>query len=222
MAVSGEQGQRRRVAGALALGLALLALALGLTLSGAPAVVLGANSTLANGALAVTSAGAQACQSGETLPAGSSAIRLTLLAEIGPRVSVSAISSTGGVLTSGSIGSGWTGGSVSIPVKRVARMSSPVRICFKLDPSKEQVGIVGSPTKQDVAARSGEGEALPGRIKIEYLRTGSRSWWSVAPEVARRMGLGHAPSGTWVALALVLAMGAVLLTASWLVFEELR
>jgi hypothetical protein len=73
-----------------------------------------------------------------------------------------------------------------------------------------------------MAARGGEGEPLPGRIKIEYLRADHSSWWSAAQAVARRMGLGRAPTGTWIALLLTGLMGVVVVTASWLTLKELR
>jgi hypothetical protein len=43
----------------------------------------------------------------------------------------------------------------------------------------------------------------------------------MAETVARHVGLGRAPSGTWVVLLLLIAMGAVLATASWLLLREL-
>jgi hypothetical protein len=205
---------------ALIAGLALVAIAIGVTLSGRPVVVARTNSTLANGSLAETTSAASACQAGETLPADISAIRLTLRSEIGPRVSLRALSGTR-VLTSGAVGNGWTGGSVTVPVRPLPRTSPHVRVCFAVDASRESVGIVGSPTNSAVAARS-HGKALPGRIKIEYLREGPSSWWSMAPQVARRLGLGHAPSGTWLVLPLIALMGAVVAGGSWLAVRELR
>ena len=111
---------------------------------------------------------------------------------------------------------------MTIPVKSVAGTHVNARVCFKLNSSREAVHILGSPTKPAVAARSGNGEPLPGRLKIEYLSSGHRSWWAVAPEVARRMGLDRAPSGTWVVLPLILLMGGLVATASWLLVRELR
>jgi hypothetical protein len=216
---SGMPSARARTKVALAVGLVLLAIAIARTLSGSPVVVLRANPTLANGVLASTATGAQACQTEALLPGGTSAIRLTLTAEVGPRVSVQALSGAR-LLTSGVVGDGWTGGAVTIPVKSVTRTTHGVRICFKLQPGPEAVGFVGSATSTAVAARSGEGQPLPGRIKIEYLQRGKSSWWSSAPEVARRLGLGHAPSGTWIALLLVVSMGALLAGASWIVLKE--
>lgn len=216
-----RQANRARATIALGAGLVLLAVMLVVTMSGSPMVIVSANSTLSNGSLAASTSGARACQADEVLPASASAIRLTLTAQLGPPVTVEALSGAR-LLTGGARGSGWTGGSVTVRVRPVTHTVSHVRICFKIAPSKEAVGMVGSPTGPAVAARSGRGEALPGRIKIEYLRAGESSWWSVAPEVARRIGLGHAPSGSWVVLSVIGLMGAVIATASWLTLKELR
>jgi hypothetical protein len=191
------------------------------TLSRSALVVVRANPTLANGVIATTYSAAEACQGGETLPAGTSAIRLTLTSDIGPRVGLRVLSGAY-VTTAGAVGDGWTGGSVTVPVRPLAHTLASVRICFKLGPGAERVGIVGVPTSPRVAAKGSEGEALPGRFKIEYMRAGSSSWWSIAKTVARHIGLGHAPSGTWIALFLLALMGAVVATASWLTVRELR
>jgi len=56
---------------------------------------------------------------------------------------------------------------------------------------------------------------LHGRVRVEYMRPGSSSWWSLAGTVARRMSLGRGWPGGWsVPLALVLmASMAVMLCA---------
>jgi hypothetical protein len=210
-----------RIGLTLAAGLALTAIALGVTLSGSPIETLRANSTGLPQEFGETNSDAAACQAGEGLPAGTSAIRIGLKSTIGPRVSLTA-SSAGRILTSGAAGSGWTGASVTIPVKPVARTSLQARICFKLGPTEESVGILGLRTGPAVAARSPQGQVLPGRFKIEYLRRAPGSWWSAAPAVARRLGLGRAPSGTWIALLIVVLMGAVLAGAVWLTREQLQ
>lgn len=212
---------RVRVGPALAVALALIAAALGVTLSGSPLVVARANSTSPAGPLAETYSAAGACQAGEVLPAGTSAIRLTLSSDAGPRVRVSVLSGSH-VITSGTAASGWTSGAVTVPVRPVARAASNVRICFGLGPTREQVAIVGSPTSRVVAAIASQGRALPGRIRIEYLRAGDSSWWSLASSVARRMGLGRAPAGAWIALLPLALMGIVVLTTSRLILRELR
>jgi hypothetical protein len=210
-----------RVRVALAAALASIAAALAVILSGSPLVRAGANSTPLNGPLAETYNAAGACQGGETLPARTSAIRLTLSSDTGPQVDVSVF--TGGrLLTSGVAASGWISTAVTVPVRPLAHAVEDVKVCFRLGPTKEQVAIIGSPTRRAAAAVSSHGQPLPGRIRIEYLRPGRGSWWSLASSVARRMGLGRAPAGTWVALAVVLAMGAVVLFGCRTLLRELR
>jgi hypothetical protein len=210
---------RTRVA--LATGLGLLALGLGITLSGSPVELVRSNSTPAKSLMAATSSGgAEACQSGEALPAGTSAIRLTLLSTGGPQVYVKVLSGAR-LLTSGSVGSGWGGGSVTVPVRAVDRTTAGARTCLRLGPTKEKVGFIGTRTSPALAAKGGEGEALPGRLRIEYLRRSHSSWWSLVPTIARRMGLGRAPSGAWVTLLAAILVGTAMLAACWLTIREL-
>jgi hypothetical protein len=204
----------------LAVALGLVALTVGMTLSGSPVVAVHTNSVLAEGKIAETVSNAAACQAGEVLPKDISAIRLTLFSTAGPAVGVRALSGTR-VLTRGAVGSGWTGGSVTVPVAPVRHATSGVRICFNLGTTKEKVVMVGSPTPRAIAARSSEGQALSGRIKIEYLRAGRRSWWALAQTVARRMGLGRAPNGTWIALLVIALMGTAVALTAWLTVKEL-
>jgi hypothetical protein len=205
----------------LAVGFALVAIAIVVTLSGSPLVVVDTNGTPASQELVQAGTGAGACQSGERLPAGISAIRLTLVAAVGPRVSLMVLSG-GRVLTGGVAGSGWTSGAVTIPVKPLAHASSGVSVCFTLGLSPENVQMGGSLAPAAVAAQSTAGGALPGRFTVEYMRAGSSSWWSLARTVARHMGLGRAPSGGWVVLLLLALMASALASGSWLAVRELR
>jgi hypothetical protein len=210
-----------RTAGALAAGLALLAIALIVTLSGSPVVVTLANSTRNAVKLAETYTPSGACQAGEVLPAGTSAIRFSLTSDAGPRVSVRVLSGTR-VLTGGVAETGWTSGAVTVPVGPLARSASGVRVCFELGSTNERVTIGGDSTSPALAAIGDEGRALPGRMRIEYLRSGPSSWWSMAHAVSTRMGLGRAPAGTWIVFPLLAAMVVVVAGASWLVLKELR
>ena len=209
-----------RTTGALVSGLALLAIALVITLSGSPLVVTHTNATPASEPILEAGSYSNACQAGEVLPAGITAIRLTLVAAAGPRVSLS-VFSAGRLLTGGVTGSGWTSGAVTVPVKALSHASAPVRICFKLGSSAETVQLGGMRTSAVTAARNFSGAPLPGRFTVEYMRAGSSSWWSLLKTSARHMGLGRAPSGSWVALLVLLLMGTVLATASWLIVKEL-
>jgi hypothetical protein len=204
---------------ALGAGLLALALALALTLSRAPASV----ARVSTAQHQIVSAGRQrtaACQAGELLPRRVSAIRLRVEAVLGPRVTV-AVYARGRLLAHGDRGTGWTGGVVTLPVTPLASAHAGVSVCFSvLSNGDESILLVGEPTRR-AAAASGTGGALSGRLRIEYLRAGSASWWSLATGVARRLGLGRAWSGTWYALLVLVLMGAVTLTCARVILREL-
>jgi hypothetical protein len=160
------------------------------------------------------------CQAGETIPRQTSAIRLRAYAFTGPRVTVRA-SAHGRAIVSGERSSGWTGGVVTVPVDRLPTSVSGVTLCFTLYlDGYETMGFAGELTSPARAARVAR-EALAGRVRVEYLRPNSSSWWSLVPQVARRLGLGHAPSGTWSALLALALMGAVLAISVRLVLRGL-
>ncbi len=175
------------------------------------------------------------CQTKETLPRGTTAIRVWLEAVIGPRVSIDVLSGTH-VITHGARDAGWTAGSVTIPVTHVTRLWTNATVCVNIARSPEQVGAQIAPTASVVAAvdrqwlppqatsrltlpyRQGP---LPGRLMVEYLQPGRTSWWSRAISVARRMGLGHAGSGTWLSLLAATLMLTVAIAMSRLILKEL-
>jgi hypothetical protein len=210
-----------RVRLALVAGLALVAIAIGVTLTDSPPTVAWTDSTPLVVPIAQTKRGAHACQGGETLPRGTSAVRVSLFAVFGPRVSVKVLSGER-VLTSGARGSGWIGETVTVPLRPLRHGASHVEVCFVLGRTGGLVSMVGAPASPAAATRAGHGQRLPGRMRIEYVTPGRRSWWSLASSVARRMGLGHAPAGTWIVLLLAAVMAAVLAGASWLTVRELR
>jgi hypothetical protein len=211
----------RSVRVALALGGTLLALALALTLAGSPASLAGTNGIREGAEVARTGRATSACQVGEVLPAGTSAVRLTLAAEIGPTVAVAA-SSGGRTITRGARGGGWTGASVTVPVQPVSRTVSGATLCFALGRPLEDVAIFGEKSPGANALSGPRGERLPGRIAVEYLRPGRASWLSQLSAIARRMGFGHAWGGAWIAFALLIAMASAVGLLAWVALGELR
>lgn len=201
----------RRVKVALAAGLVLLGIAIGLTLLGSPMSVAGTNKLLnqPEEAIATTSHSATYCQAHEVLPRGSSAIRVWLAAAYGPRVSV-VVSSSGHRIADGERGSGWTGGSVTIPVKSLPRTVSGATVCASFHVRDEVVFVQGNGTPAAIAARDGR-KSIGGRMWIEYLRPGAVSWASLVPSIMRHMGFGRTVGGTWMVF-LALALLAVLAT----------
>jgi len=205
----------------LAIGLTLTAIAIGLVLSRSPVVVARSNAVPIEGLIGSVSTASEACQAHEVLPQSTTAIRLSMEALYGPRVSLRVVRG-GELLTSGERGSGWTWQSVTIPVRAVRRTFSNVSICFALVPRHEVVSLNGGPSARAPISLSGARSSEPIGIRIEYLRPGSRSWWSLAGSVAERMGFGRATSGTWIAFVVLVAMLALTAGVSWLAVRETR
>lgn len=210
----------RSVRIALAVGLGLLAIAIGLVLAHSPMSVAHTNGITPKERLAVTHRNADYCQAHELLPRGTSAIRVSLSTLTGPRVSV-VVTSGGRGITSGERGSGWTSRVVTIPVKPLPRTVSGVTVCTSFRLRDEILTVFGAATPHAIAARFGS-RVLPGKMRIEYLRAGERSWASQIPSIVRRMGLGHAHAGSWIVLLALALLAAVAALASNLVLKELR
>jgi hypothetical protein len=211
----------RRVKLALALGLTGVAIAIGLALMHAPMTVARTNriADQPEEPIASSRESASYCQSGETLPRGTSALRIWLDAVYGPRVAVE-VTADGHAVTGGERESGWVGGSVTIPVKPLSRDVAAATVCVSFPLLDETVIVQGNATPATVATRE-DGQPLAGRMWIEYLRSGGRSWASLVTSTARRMGLGRAAPGIWVALAALALLAAIVTLASRLLLEEL-
>jgi hypothetical protein len=152
------------------------------------------------------------CQADEALPREISALRLLLFAYAGPRVTV-AVFAHGHVIARGERGSGWTGGSVTVPVTRLAGAHAGVTLCMAVSLNNDESISVGGERTDEALAAQGSAGPLPGRVRVEDLRPARSSWFSLILAVARRLGLGHAGSGTWSALlAAVLALVVVLIS----------
>ncbi|HZL16118.1 MAG TPA: hypothetical protein VFG23_00105 [Polyangia bacterium] len=204
---------------ALAGGLALVAVAVGGTLSRPPVIIAGTNSVAAQLAAGHTRGDTRGCQQGGTLPGGTAAIRLSLSANVGPKVALN-VRLGSRVVTRGERDAGWgEEETVSVPVARVARTTPGVVVCTTVGPTIESLQINGTPKRPTPSGALGLRDVL---LRIEYLRPGHRSWWSLASSVAYHMGLGHAPSGAWIVFLLLVLMFAVAALASQLVVRELR
>jgi hypothetical protein len=198
---------------ALGAGLVLLALAVVVRLSRPPLAVIKTNIEAAGTPIGITSGNGKFCEESETLPAGTSTIRVGLSVNVGPRVTVTVLSGAQ-VLVEGSQPAGWTGEEVSVSIPRVPSTVSGTNVCIAIGPTLEPVEVIGLKSRRPTSES-------PGRVRIEYLRPGSRSWWSLTSPIARSMGLGRSPSGTWVAFIPLVLMAAAAILASWLVLREL-
>jgi hypothetical protein len=208
-----------RVKVVAAAGLLLGLAAIAITLSHSPIAVAGVN-TPQEAPLGEPQPGSAYCQSHEVLPRDTSAIRLRSYAFLGPRVKLT-IAGRGQVIARGERGSGWTGGVVTIPVNRLPTARSGLDLCFTFFTNEdESVELLGEPTTEALAAHGPSG-SLPGRVRVEYLHPSHSSWWSLAPEVERRMGLGRAPSGAWPVLLAVALMVGVFGLCARVILREL-
>jgi hypothetical protein len=196
----------------LGAGLLVGGAAIGITLSQSPLTLVRA-STVTHTTFETTRQRTEACQSNEVLPRETSAVRLRIYAFLGPRVAV-ALLSHGRVIADGERGSGWTSNVVTIPVNPLPTERSGLDLCFALLLNgDETASLVGERTPPALAAHSQSG-VLRGRLRVEFLRPGRSSWWSLAGAIVRRIGLGDAGSGTWRVLLLALLMGVVLVLCS--------
>jgi hypothetical protein len=187
-----------------------------LTLMGSPVRVV-RSSSKGEETIASTTRDATACQSDEVLPAGVTAIRMALEAEFGPKVAVRVYSGSR-LLTQGTAPPGWTATAVTVPVRPLSRTVSHVKLCFTAGPNSEHMQLYGVPARPPRAAVVGTGQPLRGRFSVEYLRSGSGTWFSDALTIARHMGIGHALAGSWLALlaaALVAAVAALTIRLAW-------
>ncbi len=172
------------------------------------------------------------CQANEVLPAGVSGVRIWLRAFYGTPVHLAAYAGSR-LLTQGAVGAAWTGQSVTVPVDALARKTSGVTLCLALGPNSETMILLGAKAPRRARAvlvsgdtlapqlAAGGGEALGGRLGIEYLAPGRGSWWSRIRSVARRLGLGRAFAGTWIALLAAALAAAAATLAVWGALREL-
>jgi hypothetical protein len=212
----------RGVSITLLLGLTLLAIGVGLALLRSPLSVARTNgvSTDTHTAIASTDQSNSYCQPRETVPRQTSAIRISLVASIGPRVSV-AVLSAGHTISSGDLGPGWTDEVVTVPVKPVLRTVPAATVCVSFHLRDGRLFLLGADTSARFAAREGP-RALPGMMRIEYLRPGRRSWASLIPTVVTNIGFSHAVAGAWVVFVLLALVATMVLLASKLVLADRR
>jgi hypothetical protein len=208
-----------RIRVTIAICLALMLIAVGVSLARSPLVRAGTDGTPLPTEIGATSVPTTICQGEETVPDGTTAIRVSLLSLLGPRIKLIA-SSGGQVLTTGQIGYGWTGAVVTIPVRRVAGTHPHTKICVSLAKRQQLVNLRGVNTKFSPAVTEGK-QVLPGRMRFDYLRPDSKSWLSLILPTARRIGLNIGGGGGIVLVPLILLLSAATLT-SWLLVRDLR
>lgn len=209
----------RSVKIALTVALALLAVSIGAVLSHSPLVVAGANGVEAplyrDG---VVSSDASSCQQAGILPQGTSAIRLSMGANADPKITVKVFAGSR-LLTQGQRpAGGGLNASATVPVGRVKSTVRNARVCMRIG-AGESVGIRGIAAQPSA---SGTYRLQDVALRMEYLRPGPKSWWSLTSSIAHDFGLGRGFGGTWIVFLVLALMLAVVVLASRLTLRELR
>jgi hypothetical protein len=151
------------------------------------------------------------CQAGEILPHDAAALRISLASTRGPAVGVAALAD-GRRVASGRRAPGWSGSSVVVPLAARPHRDVPARVCVTVGASRRHVGVLGTPASPPA----------PARMRIDYLRAGRESWWSLLPTIGARLGRGHAWSGPSVAIVTALLIVAVIALALRVAHAEAR
>jgi hypothetical protein len=202
----------------LIVGLGLIVAAIVATLLGSPITVAGTNSVSARVTGELEKGDISSCQPAGTIPRGTSAIRIAIEPiEVGPKVGVKVLSGSR-VLAEGQTPAGWGSAStVTVPVKPFTRPIHGARICTMIGATVQRFRISGELRH----SHTSEVKLQALILQMEYLRPGTKSWFSLASSVAYHMGLGRAASGTWIVFLAILLMLAVVVLASRLTLEEL-
>jgi hypothetical protein len=202
---------RRSVVIALAVSLTLLGVAVIFVPTHSPLKVLGRNSIKGENYIEIEEKGKlESCQSVGTIPQGTSAIKVGIEGlYFSPAVTLR-VSSGSRLLGEGHhLPGGPSAPTVTVPVKPLAHAVSDASICTTVGPAVEPIRYYGAPRHSSTPRANPLQQAV---LQMEYLRPGTKSWWSMTSSIAYHMGLGRGSSGTWIvflALALMLAVVAI-------------
>lgn len=202
---------RRSVIAALAVGLASIGVALIAVLAHSPLTVARTNSASSTDYVELEEKGKLSnCQPAGPIPEGTSAIRLGIEGlHFSPAVTVRILVGSRVIREGWRIAGGPSIPNVAVPVASFTHALDGARICTTVGPAVEPIRYYGTPRHISVPQANVLEDAT---LHAEYLRPGSKSWSSFVSSIVHHMGLGHAPSGTWVAyLVLILMLGLVLI-----------
>ena len=158
-----------------------------------------------SGNLVSIAPGKRFCQAEALVPKGTAVLRLFALrfrprSEGGPvRIT---IERAGRVLATAHLPPGLSGvTSPRTPIARIRRDTSAT-VCF-LNQGASTAQFAGNLTPV-VGGNNPSGARLPDVVRIDYIRPGRETWWSLAPVVAERFGLAKASFvGSWTLYAVL-------------------
>lgn len=214
---------RRAAIATLAIGALLLAAGLAATLSHATVRRSGTNDVTVKGVVGTLRPGHQACQQ-ELIPAGTAAVRVSADVSAHPfaPLAMQVLDLGTGASLAGGIASARPAAATTVTLHRALAHDADVRICLRLSTSASRAGaqLYGSLVDPQEPGATDNGNSLPGRIRLEYLRASRTSWWSFAPTVIERLGRGRAWFGSAAAAIVALLLLTSISAATWLLVRE--
>jgi hypothetical protein len=153
------------------------------------------------------SAGGSICQNQEILPEDTAALVMTIgsYGKPGPPLRVTVADEAGRQLTRGGLPAGWRQGTVRIPVAHVANSTGNVTVCLH-DLGPGGIAVGGDPGDPGYSILV-NGHSFFAHLRIEYMRPGSESWFSLLPAIVHRFSLGKSNLVRhWAAVATLLAV----------------
>jgi hypothetical protein len=166
--------------------------------------------------------GVQLCQSGLRLPGGTGGVglRADTFGRPGPELRLT-IRGPGTPAVRGALAAGWRRGYVVVPIPELAAEQRDARVCVE-HRGPDAIAIAAGLGIGDDATRDGKGAGDP--IRLEYVEPERRTWFSVLPEIADRLGVARdaLPAGASLALFALLAIGVLVGTLALVVREGSR
>jgi hypothetical protein len=201
----------------VAIGLLAVALAAFITLARSAPRRAGTNLTTDTGFVIPLAAGQQLCEPGELVPGDTAALRVSASsgAQPGPRLDLS-VTDARGTVSAGGVPAGWRSGTLTIPLSRVRQTVPGAQICL-VNRGHLQVLFGGSVPDSNFYLALG-GRPFNGRLRIEYMRPGSESWFSLLPTLMHRFSLAKADvvrhwAGSAAIVLMLLAIALAVRTA---------
>jgi hypothetical protein len=217
-----QAGYGRAVAAALAGAAVVLIAALVVALSDRDVHLAGTNNVFDRFPVADLGPGDELCEQGETVPADSAAVRLSVGEQAGAQRGPLRIKvvEEGRTVSQGSRAGGWEGDSVDVPIGTVRRTLSDAQVCVA-NRGRSTLTLRGYAIDQSRLGFTLRGGQSDQQIRLSYLRAKPESWWSVAGVVGHRFGQGRGElfSG-WLVVAWLVGLIAMAAVVARLVLRE--
>jgi hypothetical protein len=210
---------KRSVVAVLATGLALICIVVIVVLAHSPLTVAGTNPVPREQYIELEKSNLSTCQAAGIIPRGTSAVRIGIEGDsVAPAVTIRILTPAHALIEGWQAAGQGADPNVTVHVKRFARSVDGARVCTTVAPLAEPIRFYGRPR-----GSAQEGNRLQDALlSMEYLRSESKSWWSLLPSILHRMGFGHTPGGASSVIFVIAFMLALVIVTIRLVLKDLR